>query len=520
MRAHQIPSLRRPLVAAVIALLASLVLGLVAGPAVADTADDGDADTTDAATDDTVDPDATDDTVDPDATQVTVDILPVDGYLDPPTADAIRALLADAAERESDLIVLQLDHAGAVSVDTAALADEIAASPVPVVVFARPGGRVAALAGGALELLAAADVRAASPDALLGPLAPLDVADPVTDASGAAAVDRLAARWPEGAALFADDPAGAAFFADDTVATEALDLLARELEPLLVELDGVEIERADGTTRVLRLVNTDANPVDVTVRFHSLGLLGRLLHAATTPAFIYLLLVVGLGMLLFEVFQPGFGVAGFAGLITVAIGVFGLTVLPVTWWAVALVVLGLLLYAVDTAVAGFGPVTALSTVMFAAGSYWFYDSDVIAVDPWLVALTTLTALGFFVVVMTVVLRAQAGPDDIAVEDLVGRPGIVRSVLNPEGHVFVADALWRARWTGEGKRRKVGAPVRVHGVDGAVLLVEAFDPEAMRGDGSGADDAALAAGDITADEVSAGDAAADDVTVGDESRSEA
>ena len=256
-------------------------------------------------------------------------------------------------------------------------------------------------------------------------------------------------------------------------------------------------ELARSPPQELRLRSTE-----VSVRFHSLSLLGRLLHAATTPAFIYLLLVVGLGMLLFEVFQPGFGVAGVAGIVTVAIGVFGLTVLPVTWWAVALVVLGLLLYALDTAVAGFGAVTVLATATFAAGSYWFYDSDVIAVDPWLVGLTTLTALVFFVIVMTVVLRAQAGPDDVAVEELVGRPGIVRSVLNPEGHVFIADALWRARWTGEGKRRKVGSPVRVHGVDGAVLLVEAFDPA------GGSDEAADDRSPAGEDDVTVPDARSD------------
>jgi len=81
-------------------------------------------------------------------------------------------------------------------------------------------------------------------------------------------------------------------------------------------------------------------------------------------------------------------------------------------------------------------------------------------------------------VMTIVLRAQAGPDDLAVEQLVGRPGIVRSVLNPEGHVYIDGALWRARWNGDGRRLKVGKPVRVHGVDGAVVLVESFDPEAF------------------------------------------
>lgn len=464
MRTSSHTSARRVPVLAAAALLAGVLLSLLSTPV-------GAATTTDATNGDGVG-------------GTTVDILPVDDYLDPQVASAIRDLLDYAVERDSGLVVLQLDHTGVVSVDTAGLADAIAASPVPVAVFVKPGAPGPALPGGALELLAAADVRAASPDALLGPLVPLDVADAVTSESGEAALERLAARWPEGAALFEQDPAGATVYADDPAATAALDVTARELEPLLVELDGFEVTGPDGSTSQLSLPSNEVN-----VRFHSLSLGGRLLHAATTPAFIYLLLVAGLGMLLFEVFQPGFGVAGVAGLVTAGISAFGLTVLPVTWWGVALVVLGLLLYAVDTAIAGFGWLTAVATAAFAAGSYWFYDSDVIAVDPWLVALATLTALGFFVVVMTVVLRAQAGPEDIALEQLVGRPGIVRSVLNPEGHVYIDGALWRARWTGDGRRLKVGKPVRVHAVDGAVLLVESFDPEAAHaapvGDGGAA-----------------------------------
>jgi membrane-bound serine protease (ClpP class) len=53
---------------------------------------------------------------------------------------------------------------------------------------------------------------------------------------------------------------------------------------------------------------------------------------------------------------------------------------------------------------------------------------------------------------------------------------VRSVLNPEGHVYIDGALWRARWTGDTRRAKVGTPVRVHAVDGPVVLVEPFDTE--------------------------------------------
>lgn len=435
---HLLPALRRPLLAL---LLGLIVATLVATPARAQVGDSGDLD---------------------DAEQV-VDILPVEGFIDPPVAAQIRDVVAGAEERGSELVVLQLDSPGIVSADLNELLSAIQQSPVPVVVYVGPRAAGARAGGGATMLLAAAHLRAAALDAALGPAAPFDLGDEVDDVEVQLATHRLEELWPEAVVL-----------ADTTVTAEdlagELDVVANGLEPLLVELDGRTVATVAGEQK-LRIRRDE-----VGVRFHSLGLVRRMLHAATTPVFIYLLVAIGLALLLFEVFQPGFGVAGIAGIIMVAIGVFGLTVLPVAWWAAALVVLGLLLFAVDVAIAGFGLVTLAATAAFAAGSVFLYDSPAIGLPGWLIALTTVTAVVFFVVVMTSVLRAQAGPEDLALEDLVGRPGLVRSVLNPEGHVFIDGALWRARWTGEGKRAKVGTPVRVHGVEGAVVLVEPFDPE--------------------------------------------
>jgi membrane-bound serine protease (ClpP class) len=393
-----------------------------------------------------------------------VEILPLQGFLDPPTSAQILEVLELAAEDGSVLVVLQLDAPGGVSVDTDELIAAIEGSPVPVAVLVGPLGSAPRAAGAAGLLWLAADVRALALDASVGPLAPDDLTD---------TLDYLVAERAGGVER-ADDADGVVErLLDEELSAEALesagtpDLVVAGLEALLLELDGTEVGGQ------LLTIQGD----EVGVRFHSLGLVRRLLHAATTAPFIYLLLVVGLGMLLFEAFQPGFGVAGLAGLITAGIGAFGLTVLPVTWWAVALVVLGLLLYAVDTAVAGFGPWTAAATLAFVVGSLNFYDADVLDLPVWLVAGTTITVFAFFVFVMTSILRAQAGPEGVAVDDLVGRVGIVRSVLNPEGHVYLDGALWRARWTGEAKRAKVGTPVRVHGVEGSVVLVEAFDPAA-------------------------------------------
>jgi len=409
-----------------------------------------------------------------------VEILPLrGGFIDPPIVAQIREVL-ELAEREgSDLVVLQYTSTGGVSVDLDDLLRTLEASPVPVAALIGPLGTGAEAVGAAGLLWLAADVRAISVDASVGPLDPADL----TDADGGYPIGTRTEAFLTAAGAdpnLTDRLLTDAVPAEDLVAAGVVTLTAQGIEPLLVELDGVTI----GDTRLS--LRSD----EVEVRFHSLGLVRRLLHAATTGPFIYLLLVVGLGMLLFEVFQPGFGVAGLAGIITAAIGAFGLTVLPVTWWGVALVVLGLLLYAIDTAIAGFGPVTLAATLAFVVGSANFYAADPLALPWWLIAATTATALGFFVFVMTSVLRAQAGPEGVTVDELIGRPGIVRSVLNPEGHVYIDGALWRARWTGETKRAKVGTPVQVHGVDGAVVLVSPYDPSVpVSSDPTG--DAALA-----------------------------
>ncbi len=417
-----------------------------------------------------------------------VEILPLrGGFLDPPVAGQISDVI-DLAEREgAELVIIQFDSAGGVAVDVAALTARIAASSVPVAVTIGPIGSGPRAAGAAAAVFLAAHVRAVAPDATVGPLAPLDLRAldaPAPDALTFLAVTPRVSGSPDAAPDASMRTTlgrleGFAVGSDELVAS-GLARITTGVEPLLVELDGQRIMTAAGEVE-LRL-----RPDETQVRFHSLGLVRRMLHAAATAPFVYLLLVLGLGLLLFEVFQPGFGVAGLAGVITVVIAVVGASILPVRWWAVALVVLGLLLYALDTALAGFGPITALATGAFVAGSWWFYAAPVLQLSVWLIASATVSALVFFVLVLTTVLRAQAGPEGTDVSELIGRNGVVRSMLNPEGHVFIDGALWRAR-AGSGAEAdgaaadgeaggapdagvRVGTAVRVHGVDGSVILV--------------------------------------------------
>ena len=404
-----------------------------------------------------------------------VDVLPVRGFLDPPVASAITDLIADAEARDGAMVVIQVDGPGAISADVDALLSAVGDATVPVAVFASPQQGVAAEAGGLYGMLwAAAPVRAMSESATIGPIAPLDLA------SGAQPDEDAEARLAD---IGASDAFSEARTAAQLEASGAVDVIASNVAGMLAELDGTEVTLGDGTTTTLQLGTQDVN-----VRLHSLGILARLLHAAAAPSFIYLLLALGLGALAFELFQPGFGVAGFAGLVMLPFAIFGLVVLPVTWWALALLLVGLVLFSVDAAMAGLGVTTAAATGAFALGSYYLFGTGDLRVPPVLAVVMSAAAATFFVVVLTVILRAQAGPEGVEVGDLVDRHGIVRSVLNPEGHVYIDEALWRAR-TADGSKMRVGTAVTVTGVDGAVLLVEPFEAEAASaGRVSGADEA--------------------------------
>ncbi len=394
-------------------------------------------------------------------TDPVVEVLPVTGLLDPPVAGAIEDLLAEADASGAELVVLQVSGPGGVSVDTRGLVDAVDAAEVPVAVLVAPQAGIEATAGGAWAALwAVADVRAVAEVGTVGPVVPVDLAGSDDDA---VADDVLARLGPQG-----QDLRTQALTAAELEERGLVDVNAPDVATLLADLDGRDL----GDGRTLALPLDDLQP-----RLHSLGMLARMLHAAATPAFIYLLLVIGLSLLAFELFQPGFGVAGFAGVVMLPFAVFGLTVLPVAWWALALVLVGLALYVLDTALAGLGVATAAATAAFGVGSWFLFGSGALRNPGWVAVATTVLAAAFWVVVMTTILRAQAGPEGIELDELVGRPGIVRSVLNPEGHVYIDEALWRARI--EDGRLKVGSAVQVTAVDGAVLVVEPFDADRSR-----------------------------------------
>ena len=206
----------------------------------------------------------------------------------------------------------------------------------------------------------------------------------------------------------------------------------------------------------------------------------RVRHGLANPTLAYLLLLAAAACLSFEWFQPGFGVAGAAGLVCALLAVFALVVLPTNWLALALLLAGQALFTVDAAMGGLGLGTAGAAGLTAAGSWWLFSSPspLLRVDGRLAVLGVLWSLAWFVVILTVILRSQRQAP-MGTEALVGSRGVVRSMLNPGGIVVVDGAMWRARLAaGEGSLG-TGQRVRVSAVVDGILQVDPEDPAAVR-----------------------------------------
>ena len=386
-----------------------------------------------------------------------VEVFEASGVLDASVLGALRRDLDGAERRGARVFLVQLSSFGGLGVDPAEVRRIVAQAKVPVAVWVGP--RAADAAGAATFLLAGADVVGVARDARIGPALPAELGrgrDPAAEA-----------------ALFAASGLPSAVMRSRLTGSAAQ---AAKLADFQAESLPDAVRRLDG-----RMV--DGRPLEVTgfqVRFLSQSLLDRVRHGLANPTLAYLLLLAAAACLSFEWFQPGFGVAGGAGLACALLAVFSLAVLPTNWLAVALLLAGQALFTVDAAMGGLGAATAGAAALTAAGSWWLFSSPspLLRVDGRLAVLGVLWSLSWFVVILTVILRSQRQAP-MGTQALVGSRGVVRSMLNPGGIVVVDGAMWRARLAAGDGSLGTGQRVLVISVVEGILQVEPEDPSAVR-----------------------------------------
>ena len=395
-------------------------------------------------------------------------VLRVEGAIDRPLLGYLDDRLAQA-ERDGAIVVLQLDTSGTLGQDGVALAQRVVDLDVPVLAWVGPTPATAAGAG--MLLMYASSLAGVAPGSQTGPLEPVDLLHPDDvpadlDATIEGWIDE---RGKDTQLERTDEPLPAADAIELGVASAA----ATSVTGFLAEVDGQTVQTPSGpVTLDTRIATSEAEAEEGTValRFDNLGPIQRVAHAISTPSMVYFLLVFGLAALAFELTQPGFGFAGFAGVGLLALAVYGLFVVPPSILGMALLLGGIGLMTLDVRLRNLGLLTAAGLLAFAAGSVlaWSGVADAIRISPWLIAGAVVASLLYYGFALTVALQSR---DRIVntQRGLIGLIGEARGKLAPEGPVYVKGAMWRGR--AQGEPIPPGTKVRVRGVDGLVLRVE-------------------------------------------------
>ncbi len=403
-----------------------------------------------------------------------IDVVQVNGPLDPPNVSLVRSVIREANRKGSTLVVIQLDSPGVVDSDVAPVVRAIRDSGVPIAVWVGPAGSNAK--GGAVELVAAAPVASVSPGSHIGPAYPVALDRPHATSTGAVA--RLLTTLASGAQR---NPSGITnavrrrLSPVEAKRVGAVDAVEPTLVSLLGTLDGRTVVTPTGPHRLslAKVQQTSNGPRRIpnqSVHFRKLGLAQQVIHTLTSPSIAYFLYVAGLALIIFEFFTAGVGLAGLAGAGAVVGAFVGFSHLPVHPWAVVLLSVGVVGFAVDVQAGGFGFWTLAGFASLVAGSLTLVGGEHLSPKWWVIVLVCAGTTLFMVAGMTAAVRSRFSTPTVGREGMVGEMGEAEVDVAPDGVVRIHDALWRAR-TNRATPIRAGDPVRVIEVQGLVLEVE-------------------------------------------------
>ncbi|MGZ3536201.1 MAG: NfeD family protein [Thermodesulfobacteriota bacterium] len=397
--------------------------------------------------------------------------IEVDGIINPATAKFIVDSIDEATQQGAQCLIIQLDTPGGLMESMRIIVKKELASTIPIIVYVSPGGARAASAG--VFVTMAANIAVMAPGTHIG------AAHPVTLGGGEAKESKTMTEkivndtvafikniakargrnldWAEKAVV-----KSVSITDEEAVKLNVIDFIAPDIPTLLAKIDG-RVVKLDGITRTLQTKGVQPRPIQMSWR-------ERLLEIISNPTIAYILLMLGIYGIFFELSSPGAILPGVVGGIFLILAFYALQMLPVNYAGLALIFFGIILFIAEIKVVSHGLLAVGGVISLFLGSMMLFRSPVeyMRVSLSVIIPAVLVSAAFFIFAVTRAINARLKKPTTGMEGLIGEIGIASTPIAPEGKVSIHGEFWNA--TSDQNTEK-GDKVQVIGVKNLKLNVK-------------------------------------------------
>ncbi len=401
--------------------------------------------------------------------QKRVYVAEYDGIINPVAGEYLAEVIKKANDDDVAALLIELDTPGGLDESMRDIVKEISNSAVPVVVYVSPAGARAASAGVFITL--SAHVAAMAPGTNIGAAHPVAVGGGQMDETmqekvvndAAAYIKSIAgkrgrnAEWAEEAVR-----KSVSITEKEALNLKVIDIVAENRGDLLKSVDGREVTTTAGKIKI--------ETAGVVTEQLPMGLRLRILNALSNPNVAYILMILGIYGLFFELARPGAILPGVVGAICLILAFYAFQTLPVNYAGLLLIILGIILFIAEIKIISYGLLTVAGVISMILGSIMLIKTDVPFFRiSWIVILPAalLTAL-FFAAAIGMAVKAHRRQPVTGVEGIIGEPGEAYTDIHPEGKAFVHGEIWDAR---SDEPIKQGDKVKIVGTDRMTVIVK-------------------------------------------------